>query len=90
MHSITEQLVNGLVQAYEEIAKLLADFDLLNKMHYDKDYGAYFDYGNHTEKRVACLMRKVQNNIFKTREEKYWSTISVLEALLNGTVESQR
>ncbi|GKB98015.1 hypothetical protein Tco_0984152, partial [Tanacetum coccineum] len=53
MHSITEQLVNGLVQAYEEIAKLLTDFDLLNKkhkMHYDKDYGAYFDYGNHTEK----------------------------------------
>nr|GFB14154.1 mannosyl-oligosaccharide glucosidase GCS1 [Tanacetum cinerariifolium] len=50
MHSITEQLVNGLVQAYEEIAKLLADFDLLNKMHYDKDYGAYFDYGNHTGK----------------------------------------
>nr|GEW92046.1 P-loop containing nucleoside triphosphate hydrolases superfamily protein [Tanacetum cinerariifolium] len=42
------------------------------------------------QKRVACLMRKVQNNIFKTREEKYWSTISVPEALLNGTVESQR
>nr|GEV56773.1 hypothetical protein [Tanacetum cinerariifolium] len=62
MHSITKKLVNGLVQAYEEIAKLLADFDLLNK----------------------------QNNLFKTRDEKYRSTIRVIEALLNGTVESQR
>ncbi|GKB67433.1 hypothetical protein Tco_0928845 [Tanacetum coccineum] len=169
MHSITEQLVNGLVQAYEEIAKLLTDFDLLNKkhkMHYDKDYGAYFDYGNHTEKVITTYMlvtlalrlqmlcclqlcfvvsafarcsdvrimwdqntdaqsaindvirkwlgsrqiccnwatkgaatsdekqgsdsKTVQNNLFKTREEKYRSRIRVLEALANGTVESQR
>ncbi|KAI3728397.1 hypothetical protein L6452_17032 [Arctium lappa] len=52
MRSISEQLVKKKesMKAYGETAKLLADFDLLNKMHFDKDYGAYFDYGNHTEK----------------------------------------
>ncbi|XP_024994178.1 mannosyl-oligosaccharide glucosidase GCS1-like isoform X2 [Cynara cardunculus var. scolymus] len=52
MHSILEQLVKKKEsgKAYGETAKLLADFDLLNKMHFDKDYGAYLDYGNHTEK----------------------------------------
>ncbi|KVH95684.1 Glycoside hydrolase, family 63 [Cynara cardunculus var. scolymus] len=57
MHSILEQLVKKKEsgKAYGETAKLLADFDLLNKMHFDKDYGAYLDYGNHTEK-VRCLL----------------------------------
>ncbi|GJS22069.1 mannosyl-oligosaccharide glucosidase GCS1 [Tanacetum coccineum] len=66
MHSITEQLVNKKEsgKAYEETTKLLADFDLLNKkhkMHYDKDYGAYFDYGNHTEK-VRLRRKLVEKN----------------------------
>ncbi|KAJ9549525.1 hypothetical protein OSB04_022068 [Centaurea solstitialis] len=47
---IWEEKGEKLLQAYGETAKLLADFDLLNQMHFDKDYGAYFDYGNHTEK----------------------------------------
>lgn len=52
MHSISNQLINKKESGdiYGETAKLLADFDLLNKMHFDKEYGAYFDYGNHTEK----------------------------------------
>ncbi|GJZ07706.1 mannosyl-oligosaccharide glucosidase GCS1 [Tanacetum coccineum] len=74
MHSITEQLVNKKEsgKAYEETTKLLADFDLLNKfpisdavfifqMHYDKNYGAYFDYGNHTEK-VRLRLKLVEKN----------------------------
>ncbi|GJZ28128.1 mannosyl-oligosaccharide glucosidase GCS1 [Tanacetum coccineum] len=66
MHSITKQLVNKKEsgKAYEETTKLLADFDLLNKkhkMHYDKDYGAYFDCGNHTEK-VHLRRKLVEKN----------------------------
>nr|XP_043606881.1 mannosyl-oligosaccharide glucosidase GCS1 [Erigeron canadensis] len=63
MHSISEQLIRKKEsgKAYEETAKLLADFDLLNKMHFDKDYGAYFDYGNHTEK-VRLRRQLVEKN----------------------------
>lgn len=63
MHSISQQLVNkkDSGKAYKETAKLLADFDLLNKMHFDKDYGAYFDYGNHTEK-VRLRRQLVEKN----------------------------
>lgn len=52
MHSISNHLINKKESGdiYGDTAKLLADFDLLNKMHFDKEYGAYFDYGNHTEK----------------------------------------
>ncbi|CAI9093220.1 OLC1v1028665C1 [Oldenlandia corymbosa var. corymbosa] len=35
---------------YMSTASLLSDFELLNQMHFDADYGAYFDFGNHTEK----------------------------------------
>ncbi|XP_056842640.1 alpha-glucosidase 2 isoform X2 [Raphanus sativus] len=34
---------------YRSTVKLLADFNLLNQMHYDHDLGAYLDFGNHTE-----------------------------------------
>ncbi|KAF5754140.1 putative mannosyl-oligosaccharide glucosidase [Helianthus annuus] len=63
MHSISEQLRNKKEswKAYKETAELLADFDLLNKMHFDEDYGAYFDYGNHTEK-VRLRRQLVEKN----------------------------
>ncbi|XP_027344066.1 mannosyl-oligosaccharide glucosidase GCS1 isoform X2 [Abrus precatorius] len=35
---------------YASTTKLLSDFELLNQMHFDDAYGAYFDFGNHTEK----------------------------------------
>ncbi|KAK7399994.1 hypothetical protein VNO78_11192 [Psophocarpus tetragonolobus] len=35
---------------YGSTAKLLSDVELLNQMHFDDAYGAYFDFGNHTEK----------------------------------------
>ncbi|KAJ0235419.1 hypothetical protein HA466_0266020 [Hirschfeldia incana] len=34
---------------YSSTVKLLSDFNLLNKMHYDPVLGAYLDFGNHTE-----------------------------------------
>lgn len=39
-----------MVQVYSSAVKLLSDFKIMNQMHYDDVYGAYFDFGNHTEK----------------------------------------
>nr|GMD23223.1 mannosyl-oligosaccharide glucosidase GCS1 [Ipomoea batatas] len=51
MHSISKLLkTESEHQEYRSTAELLSDFELLNKMHFDSSYGAYFDYGNHTEK----------------------------------------
>ncbi|KAK7246976.1 hypothetical protein RIF29_41850 [Crotalaria pallida] len=43
---------------YGSTAKLLSDLDLLNQIHFDDAYGAYFDFGNHTEK-VELKWREV-------------------------------
>ncbi|KAL6531514.1 hypothetical protein OROMI_027877 [Orobanche minor] len=51
MHSISKLLKKESEhQEYRSTAELLSDFELLNKMHFDSFNGAYFDYGNHTEK----------------------------------------
>ncbi|KAJ0972621.1 hypothetical protein J5N97_020580 [Dioscorea zingiberensis] len=52
MHSIAEFLGanGGLEKEYEIMAKGLQDFEILNQMHLDDVSGAYFDFGNHTEK----------------------------------------
>ncbi|KAH1236675.1 Mannosyl-oligosaccharide glucosidase GCS1 [Glycine max] len=52
MHSIQELLdmESKPGMDYGSTAKLLLDFELLNQMHFDDGYGAYFDFGNHTEK----------------------------------------
>ncbi|KZV39984.1 hypothetical protein F511_15646 [Dorcoceras hygrometricum] len=51
MHSISEFLEDRETgKDYGRTAKLLSDFELLNQMHFDHAYGAYFDYGNHSEK----------------------------------------
>ncbi|XP_022776307.1 mannosyl-oligosaccharide glucosidase GCS1-like isoform X1 [Durio zibethinus] len=48
---------------YGSTAKLLSDFDTLNKMHFDHASGAYFDFGNHTEKvRLSWKEVMVGNN----------------------------
>lgn len=70
MHSITElfRKENGLEKEYGSTAKLLSDFDILNQMHLDKAHGAYFDFGNHTEKvRLSWKEVRAGNN-YPTRE----------------------
>lgn len=52
MQSITQLFKkdNKPEKEYGSTAKLLSDFDMLNQMHLDPLVGAYFDFGNHTEK----------------------------------------
>ncbi|XP_072999094.1 mannosyl-oligosaccharide glucosidase GCS1 [Typha latifolia] len=52
MHSIAEllRIESGLEKAYFMMSKQLSNFDILNQMHLDDISGAYFDFGNHTEK----------------------------------------
>nr|XP_009779159.1 PREDICTED: mannosyl-oligosaccharide glucosidase GCS1-like isoform X2 [Nicotiana sylvestris] len=52
MRSIAELLKmdKDVEKEYGFTAKMLSDFELLNKMHLDSANGAYCDYGNHTEK----------------------------------------
>ncbi|XP_058192852.1 mannosyl-oligosaccharide glucosidase GCS1-like [Rhododendron vialii] len=52
MYSISKLLrkEKELGKEYGSTAKLLSDFAILNQMHFDDAYGAYFDFGNHTEK----------------------------------------
>ncbi|QCD83381.1 mannosyl-oligosaccharide glucosidase [Vigna unguiculata] len=52
LHSIEELLYKETKPGmnYGSTAQLLSDIELLNQMHFDDAYGAYFDFGNHTEK----------------------------------------
>ncbi|KAG7658741.1 Glycosyl hydrolase family 63 N-terminal [Arabidopsis suecica] len=65
MHSITELLGKEdklSKENYNSTVKLLSNFNLLNQMHYDSDYGAYFDFGNHTEKVKLIWKEVIQEN----------------------------
>ncbi|KAF7813611.1 mannosyl-oligosaccharide glucosidase GCS1-like [Senna tora] len=65
MHSIEELLDKETKPSkdYGTTAKMLSDFELLNQMHFDDAYGAYFDFGNHTEKvRLKWKEMKVGHN----------------------------
>ncbi|KAK9276690.1 hypothetical protein L1049_006226 [Liquidambar formosana] len=65
MHSIAElsEKKNDMGKMYGSTAKLLSDFEILNQMHFDDAYGAYFDFGNHTEKvRLSWKEVKTGNN----------------------------
>ncbi|CAL9239745.1 unnamed protein product [Arabidopsis halleri] len=65
MHSITELLGKRdklSKEDYNSTAKLLSNFNLLNQMHYDSDHGAYFDFGNHTEKVKLIWKEVIQEN----------------------------
>ncbi|KAF8399936.1 hypothetical protein HHK36_015807 [Tetracentron sinense] len=58
-----------LMQEYRSTAILLSDFDILNQMHFDEVYGAYFDFGNHTEKvRLRWQEAKELGNNYADRE----------------------
>lgn len=69
MSSISEFLEHSQKgKEYDLTAKLLSDFELLNQMHFDYTNGAYFDYGNHTEK-VRLSWRMVEaGGGYPTRE----------------------
>ncbi|KAL5762404.1 hypothetical protein ACOSP7_018668 [Xanthoceras sorbifolium] len=70
LHAITELCESGSERKkrYGSTAKLLSDFEILNQSHFDPAYGAYFDFGNHTEKvRLSWKEKKVGNN-YPTRE----------------------
>ncbi|KAF8099172.1 hypothetical protein N665_0248s0002 [Sinapis alba] len=71
MHSITELLgkEDKISKVdYDSTAKLLSNFDLLNQMHYDKDHGAYFDFGNHTEKVKLVWKEVISENGHLSRQ----------------------
>ncbi|XP_015894405.1 mannosyl-oligosaccharide glucosidase GCS1 isoform X2 [Ziziphus jujuba] len=70
MHSVAQLLKkeNGSGKEYGTTAKMLTDFEVLNQMHYDEAYGAYFDFGYHTEKvRLSWKEMKVEHG-YPTRE----------------------
>ncbi|KAG8054167.1 hypothetical protein GUJ93_ZPchr0001g31040 [Zizania palustris] len=69
MCSIAEFLKadNSLEKDYHKMSNKLSDFGLLNKMHLDDKTGAYFDYGNHTEK-VRLRWYEVKDNDVMRRE----------------------
>ncbi|KAL5550400.1 hypothetical protein UlMin_000576 [Ulmus minor] len=53
---------------YGTTAKLLADFKVLNQMHFDETHGAYFDFGYHTEKVRLSWKEKMIGNNYANRE----------------------
>ncbi|KAL8142455.1 hypothetical protein V2J09_015487 [Rumex salicifolius] len=69
MHSIGEILPDNkeILKKYGSTVKLLADFEVLNRMHFDEENGAYFDFGNHTEK-VRLQWRVKMNGNDATKE----------------------
>lgn len=70
MHSITElsEKENQMGKVYGSTAKLLSDFKILNQMHFDDAYGAYFDFGNHTEKVRLSWKETRTGNTYPSRE----------------------
>ncbi|XP_030497086.2 mannosyl-oligosaccharide glucosidase GCS1 [Cannabis sativa] len=69
LHSITELFEkNEFGKEYGNTAKRLSDFKILNEMHFDDAYGAYFDFGYHTEK-VRLSWKEIMNgNNYASRE----------------------
>jgi mannosyl-oligosaccharide glucosidase len=69
MCSIAEFLKtdSSLEKDYYKMSNQLSDFGILNKMHLDDKTGAYFDYGNHTEK-VRLRWYEVRENDVMRRE----------------------
>lgn len=70
MNSILElfEKEQKLKKDYSSTVKLLSDFEVLNQMHYDDTYGAYFDFGNHTEKVRLRWKDVITGNNYATRE----------------------
>ncbi|KAL6188201.1 hypothetical protein ACLB2K_039594 [Fragaria x ananassa] len=70
MHSISElfEEETNFGKEYDTTVKLLSDFEILNQMHYDNAYGAYFDFGNHTEKIRLRWKETIVGHNYPTRE----------------------
>ncbi|KAL2903641.1 Mannosyl-oligosaccharide glucosidase GCS1 [Bienertia sinuspersici] len=64
LHTIVKLTKNhdGLGKEYDFIVKRLSNFESLNQMHYDEAFGAYFDFGNHTEKVRLRSQLKMNGN----------------------------
>uniref|UniRef100_A0A175YLB1 Mannosyl-oligosaccharide glucosidase n=1 Tax=Daucus carota subsp. sativus TaxID=79200 RepID=A0A175YLB1_DAUCS len=70
MHSISELFAEKieLGKKYSLTSKLLSDFELLNKMHFDNSHGTYFDFGNHSEKVRLVWQLVEDSNGFPSRK----------------------
>ncbi|XP_042495383.1 mannosyl-oligosaccharide glucosidase GCS1-like [Macadamia integrifolia] len=71
MSSMAELLEkkNDFGKGYHTMAQRLSDFDILNRMHFDDVYGAYFDFGNHTEKvRLSWQETNPSGSSYASRE----------------------
>ncbi|KAF2286506.1 hypothetical protein GH714_017432 [Hevea brasiliensis] len=70
MHSITQLLKKEYISGkdYGLTAKLLSNFEMLNQMHLDPAYGAYFDFGNHTDKVRLSWKETIVENSYVKRE----------------------
>ncbi|KAL9225563.1 hypothetical protein vseg_001469 [Gypsophila vaccaria] len=68
LHTIIKLSKNqDLGKEYGLVAQQLSDFETLNKMHFDEAYGAYFDFGNHTEK-VRLRKQVIMNGNYASQE----------------------
>ncbi|KAK1403205.1 Mannosyl-oligosaccharide glucosidase [Heracleum sosnowskyi] len=70
MHSISELFAKKTESGkkYGLTSKLLSDFELLNKMHFDNSHGTYFDFGNHSEKVRLVWQLVEDSNGFPSRK----------------------
>uniref|UniRef100_A0A1D1XWE2 Mannosyl-oligosaccharide glucosidase n=1 Tax=Anthurium amnicola TaxID=1678845 RepID=A0A1D1XWE2_9ARAE len=53
MHSIAVLLEMKDGKVYQKMLQQLSNFEILNQIHLDNVSGAYFDFGNHTEKLIV-------------------------------------
>ncbi|KMZ58741.1 Mannosyl-oligosaccharide glucosidase [Zostera marina] len=58
---------DSLEKGYDRMVEYLSNFENLNEMHLDVKSGAYFDFGNHTEK-VRLKWFEVKEGNFMKRE----------------------
>ena len=58
------------ISTYKKMSEQLADFNHLNRMHYDLKRGQYLDWGNHTED-VRLDWRYVQVKLHCFCESQY-------------------
>ncbi|EEF47487.1 mannosyl-oligosaccharide glucosidase GCS1 [Ricinus communis] len=70
MHSIQQLLEKDYKSGkdYGSTAKLLSDFEMMNQMHLDPAHGAYFDFGNHTEKVRLSWKETIVGNSYVKRD----------------------
>ncbi|XP_057543568.1 mannosyl-oligosaccharide glucosidase GCS1-like [Amaranthus tricolor] len=64
LHTIAKlsEKLDELGKEYAFTANQLSNFKVLNQIHFDEAYGAYFDFGNHTEKVLLRSQLRVNEN----------------------------